>query len=122
MSKQESSQAQQRFHALVIVPWTLIFCTTTTYKERYKGISGSSSSCGSQKSSDVRQEEDLGEAGMRLKRAMRKRFKIVDGEEFFKIHKNEWVRTSEDPIGHCKTCGSRGEVIRHWVWRCPHLE
>ena len=95
---------------------------TASYKERYEGTSGSSSTSGSQKESDVRLEEGLSEAGKRLKKAMRRRFKIIDGEEFFEIHKNEWVRTTEDPVGPCKTCKARGEVTRHWVWRCPFLE
>ena len=93
-----------------------------TLHPRYEGTSGSSSTSGSQKESDVRLEEGLSEAGKRLKKAMRRRFKIIDGEEFFEIHKNEWVRTTEDPVGPCKTCKARGEVTRHWVWRCPFLE
>ena len=102
--------------------WILFFSATILYKDRYEGKSGPSSSFGSQKTSHVRSEEGLGEACMHLKHAMRKQFKVLDGEEFLEIHKNECVCISEDPIGPCKTCHSRGEVIRHWVWRCPHLE
>ena len=59
---------------------------------------------------------------MCLQRALRCRFQIVEGEEFFEITKNEWLRTTEDPIGPYKTCTFRGEVVCHRVWRCPALE
>ena len=122
MDASDSAQVSERFHNLVQALWTLVFSATASYKERYEGTSGSSSTSGSQKESDVRLEEGPSEAGKRLKKAMRRRFKIIDGEEFFEIHKNEWVRTTEDPVGPCKTCKARGEVTRHWVWRCPFLE
>ena len=122
MDASDCAQVSERFHNLVQALWTLVFSATASYKERYEGTSGSSSTSGSQKESDVRLEEGLSEAGKRLKKAMRRRFKIIDGEEFFEIHKNEWVRTTEDPVGPCKTCKARGEVTRHWVWRCPFLE
>ena len=110
------------FGGASVMLWTLAVRATASYKERYEGMTGSSSTSGSQKESDVRLEEGLSEAGKRLKKAMRRRFKVIDGEEFFEIHKNEWVRTTEDPIGPCKTCKARGEVTRHLVWRCPFLE
>ena len=122
MDTSDSAQVSERFHTLVQALWTLVFSATASYKERYEGTSGSSSTSGSQKESDVRLEEGLSEAGKRLKKAMRRRFKVIDGEEFFEIHKNEWVCTTEDPVGPCKTCKARGEVTRHWVWRCPFLE
>ena len=102
--------------------WTLVFSAMTTCKDRYKGKSGSSWRSGSQDSSDVRREEGVSEAGMCLTRTMRKRCKILDGKEFFEIHKNESVGTTEDPTRLCHTCRSRGEVVRHLVWGCPHLE
>ena len=43
------------------------------------------------------------EAGNRLKRVLRKRFKYVEGVESFKIHKGECIKVSEEPAGPCTT-------------------
>ena len=37
-----------------------------------------------------------------------KRFKYIEGEEYFEIHKGEWVQSADDPVGLCKTCRSHG--------------
>ena len=43
MDTSDSAQVSERFHALVQALWTLVFSGTASYKERYEGTSGSSS-------------------------------------------------------------------------------
>ena len=121
-SMQDLAAIPDRFVGFVEAMWVLVATATETYKERYEGSNQSSSSSRSRLEAEIRDDEGLTEAGKRLKRVMRKRFKYVDGVEYFEIHKGEWIKTSEDPVGPCKTCRGRGEIVRHWVWRCPHLE
>ena len=61
-------------------------------------------------------------AGARLKKVMAKRFMVVDGEEYFEVHRGEWVKSSSQPVGPCKTCRGKGKIVRHRVWQCPELE
>ena len=70
MDTSDSAQVSERFHTLVQALWTLVFSATASYKQRCEGTTGSSSTSGSQKESDVRLEEGLSEAGKRLKKAM----------------------------------------------------
>ena len=112
----------ERFVGFVDAMWVLVTTATETYKERYEGSSHSSSSSKSRPEPEIRDDEGLTEAGKRLKRVMRKRFKYVEGVEYFEIHKGEWIKTSEEPVGPCKTCRGRAEIVHHWVWRCPYLE
>ena len=122
MDLSEPMQPQDQFQTVVNATWTLVFSATTTYKHCYEIKSGSSSSSRSHGNSDLRHWEGLSEAGMCLQRALRKRFKIVEGEKFFENPKNEWVHTTQDPIGPYKTYTFRREVVRDWVSRCPNLE
>ena len=112
----------KRFVGFVDTMWVLVTMATETYKERYEGSSHSSSSSKSRLEAEIRDDEGLTEAVKRLKRVMRKRFKYVGGVEYFEIHKGEWIKTSEQPVGPCKTCRERGEIVRHWVWRFLYLE
>ena len=64
----------------------------------------------------------LSTAGARLKKVMRRRFKMIDGVEYFEVHKGEWVRSDSAPVGPCKTCKGHGLIERHWVWNCARLE
>ena len=105
----------ERFVGFVDAMWVLVTTATETYKERYEGSSQPSSSSKSRLEAEIRDDESLMEAGKRLKRVMRKRFKYVEGVEYFEIHKGEWIKTSEEPVGPCKTCRGRGEIVRHWV-------
>ena len=61
-------------------------------------------------------------AGARLKKVMKKRFKVVDGVEFFEVHSGEWVKSDSSPVGPCKSCRQHGLIERHWVWMCPRLK
>ena len=119
---QDPPPVPERFVGFVDAMWVLVTTAMDNYKERYEGSSRSSSSSKSRLDAEIRDDEGLTEAGRRLKRVMRKRFKLVEGVEYFEIHKGEWIKTSEDPVGPCKTYRSCGEVVRHWVWRCPYLE
>ena len=110
----------ERFIRFVDTLWVLVTTATETYKERYEGSSHSSSSSKSRPEAEIRDDEGLTEAGKRLKRVMRKRFKYVEGVEYFEIHKGEWIKTSEEPVGPCKTCRGRGEIVRCWAWRYPY--
>ena len=112
----------ERFVGFVDAMWVLVTMATETYKERKEGSSHSSSSSKRRLEAEIRDDEGLTEAGKRLKLVMRKRFKFVEGVEYFEIHKGEWIKRSEEPVGPCKTCRGRGEIVRHWVWRCPYLE
>ena len=49
-------------------------------------------------------------AGARLKKVMKKRFKIVDRVEFFEVHRGEWVRSDSLPVGPCR---QHGLIERH---------
>ena len=109
----DSEAVSDRFVGLVEALRTLVATSTSMYKERYEGSSSSSSSSRGRHEAGIRDEAGLTEAGKRLKRVMRKRFKYVDGQEYFEKDNGEWVKTTEDPVGLCKTCRSRGEVMRH---------
>ena len=100
MDTSDSAQVSERFQALVQALWTLVFSATASYKERYEGTYGSSSTYGSLKELDVRLEEGLSEAGKCLKKAMRRCFKIIDGEEFFEIHKNSKKKCFSNALRH----------------------
>ena len=108
----------ERFVGFVDAMWVLVTTAMETYKERYEGSSQSSSSAKSRLEAEIRDDEGLTE----IEAVMRKRFKYVEGVEYFEIHKGEWIKTSEEPVGPCKTCRGRGEIVRRWVWRCPYLE
>ena len=122
MEASDPDHLQRRLQCLVEGLWSLVYSSANTYKRRYEGKSGTSSTSGPQSGDDIRLEPGLSEAGMRLKKVMRRRFKYIDGAEPFEIQKGEWVNTTEDPVGPCKTCRAKGEVVRHWIWRCPFLE
>ena len=77
----------ERFVGFVDAMWVLVTTATKTYKERYEGSSHSSSSSKSRLEAEIRDDEGLTEAGKRLKRVMRKRFKYVEGVEYFEKHK-----------------------------------
>ena len=98
--------------------WLLVWSSVHCYKERYESDSMSSK----QASADPDFTSGLSTAGARLKKVMRRRFKMVDGVEYFEVHKGEWVRSDSAPVGPCKTCKGHGLTERHWVWNCPRLE
>ena len=97
--------------------WLLVWSSVHCYKERYESDSTSSK----QASADPDFTSGLSTAGPRLKKVMRRRFKMVDGTEYFEVPKGEWVRSDSAPVG-CKTCKGHGLIERHWVWNCPRLE
>ena len=80
--------------------WLLVWSSVHCYKERYESDSSSSK----QASADPEFTSGLSTAGARLKKVMRRRFKMVDGTEYFEVHKGEWVRSDSAPVGPCKTC------------------
>ena len=98
--------------------WLLVWSSVHCYKERY----GSDSTSSKQTSADPDFTSGPSTAGARLKKVMRRRFKMVDGVEYFEVHKGEWVRSDSAPVGPCKTCKGHGLIERHWVWNCPRLE
>ena len=97
--------------------WLLVWSSVHCYKERYESDSTSSK----QASADPDFTSGLSTAGARLKKVMRRRFKMVHGTEYFEVHKGEWVRSDSAPVGPCKTCKGHGLIERHWVWNCPRL-
>ena len=98
--------------------WLLVWSSVHCYKERYDSDSTSSK----QALADPDFTSGLSTAGARLKKVMRRRFKMVDGVEYLEVHKGEWVRSDSALVGPCKTCKGHGSVERHWVWNCPRLE
>ena len=98
--------------------WLLVWSSVHYYKERYESDSTSSK----QASADPDFTSRLSKAGARRKKVMRCRFKMVDGVEYFEVHKGEWVRSDSAPVGPCKTCTGHGSIERHWVWNCPRFE
>ena len=98
--------------------WLLTYTAVHKYKEKYESDATQSK----QVSSNSVFTEGLTPAGARIKKIMAKRFRIQDGVEFFEVHKNEWVQSSDPPVGPCKTCREKGKIECHWVWQCPLLE
>ena len=96
----------------------LVWSCVRRYKERYESDSTSSK----QASADPDFTSGLITAGARLKKVLRRCFKMVDWAEYFEVHKGEWVRSDSAPVGPCKTCKDHGLIERHWVWNCPSLE
>ena len=117
----DSEVVPERYEGLEAL-WTLVASASSMYNERYEGSFSLSGASKGRHQAEIRTNEGLKEAGKKLKQVMRKRFKFVDGQVYFEIHRGEWVKTSEDPLGPCKTCRSLGEVACHWVWRCPSLK
>ena len=78
--------------------WLLIWTSVHCYKEGYESDSTSSK----QAPADPDFTLGLITAGARLKKVMRRRFKMVDGVEYFEVHKGEWVRSDSAPVGPCK--------------------
>ena len=91
--------------------WMLIYSSVYCYKNRYESDSSSSK----QAFSNLDFTSGLSPAGARLKKVMKKRFKVVDGVEFFEVHCGEWVRSDSSPVGPCKTCRRHGVIETHWV-------
>ena len=75
--------------------WLLVWSSIHCYKERYESDSTSSK----QASADPDFTSGLSTAGARLKKVMRRRFKMVDGVEDFEVRKGEWVRSDSRPSG-----------------------
>ena len=75
--------------------WLLVWSSVHCYKERYESDSTSSK----QASADPDFTTGLSTAGARLKKVMRRCFKMVDGTEYFEVHKGEWVRSHSAPVG-----------------------
>ena len=98
--------------------WLLVWSSVHCYKERHESDSTSSK----QACADPDITSGLSTAGARLKKVMRRRFKMVDGVEYFEVHKGEWARSDSAPVGPCKTCKGHGSIQRHWVWNCPRWE
>ena len=109
-----NSSAVLMIESLWLLVWSSIHC----YKERYETESSSSK----QASADTNFTAGLSPAGAQLKKVMRCRFKVVDGVEFFEVHKGEWVQSNSAPVGPCKTCKGHGLIKRDWVWNCSRLE
>ena len=97
--------------------WLLVWSSVHCYKERYK-----SDSTSKQASADADFTSSLSAARARLKRFMQRRFKMVDGVEYFEVHKGEWVRLDSAPLGPYKTCKGHRSIERHRVCICPRLE
>ena len=102
---------------LIEAMWSLVYTATQKYKEKYESQS-------SQFEQAVAPEvtDGLSIARARLKKAMSQRFKMVDGIEYFEVHKDECVWSDSQPVGPCQTCRDKGKVERHWVWQCVLLE
>ena len=98
--------------------WLLVWSSVHCYKKRYESDSTSSK----QASANPDFTSGLSTAGACLKKVLQRRFKMVDGTEYFVVHKGEWVRSDSAPVGACKTCKGHGLMERHWVWNCPRLE
>ena len=88
-SMRDPPTVPERFVSFVDAMWVLVTPVTATYKERYEGSGQSSSSSKSRLEAEIRDDEGLTEAGKRLKRVMCKRFKYVEGVEYFEINKNQ---------------------------------
>ena len=98
--------------------WALTYTAVKKYKEKYE----SESSQSKQAAGAPEFTKGLTAARARLKKGMSKRFNVVDGEEYFEVHRGEWVKSNSQPVGPCKTCRGKGKIVRYWVWRCPELE
>ena len=109
---------QTRTKGMVESLWLLVWSSVHCYKERYESDSTSSK----QASSDPDFTSGMSTAGARLKKVMRRRFKMVDGVEYFEVHKGEWVRSDSAPVGPCKTCKGHRLIERYCTWNCPKLE
>ena len=94
---------------VVEAPWALTYTAVKKYKEKYE----SDSSQSKQAAGAPEFTEGLTAAGARLKKVMAKRFKVVDGEEYFEVHRGEWVKSSSQPVGPCKTSRGKGKIVRH---------
>ena len=75
--------------------WLLVWSSVHCYKERYELDSTSSK----QALADPDFTSGLSTAGARLKKVMRRCFEMVDGTEYFEVHKGEWVRSDSAPVG-----------------------
>ena len=109
-----NTAAIQIVEALWMLTCSLVCC----YKNRCEFESSSTK----QASANLDFTCGLTHAGACLTKVMKKRFKIVDGVEFFEVHCGEWVRSDSSPVGPCKTRQQHGLIERHWVWMCPRLE
>ena len=98
--------------------WLLVWLSVRCYKEQYESDSTSSK----QASADPDFTSGLSTARARLKKVMRRRFRMVDGVECFDVHKGDWVQLDSALVGPCKTCKGHGSIERQWVWNCPRLE
>ena len=102
----------------VEAPWMLPYSSVYCYNKRYETDSTSSK----QASSNPDFSSGLTPAWAHLKKVTKKRFKVVDGVEFFELHRGEWVQSDSSPVGPRKTFQRHGVIERHWVWTCPRLE
>ena len=91
--------------------WILTYSSVYCYKHRYETDSTSSK----QASSNPDFTCGLTSAGAHLKKVMKEWFKVVNGVEFFEVHRGEWVRSDSSLVGPCKTCCQHGLIERHWV-------
>ena len=98
--------------------WLLVWSSVHCYKERYE----SDSTLSKQASAYPDFTSGLSTAGARLKKVMRRHFKMLDRTEYFEVHTGEWVRSNSALVGPCTTCKGHGLIERHWVWNCPRLE
>ena len=80
--------------------WMLTFSSVHCFKNRYDAEPSSTK----QASSNPDFASSLTPARARLKKSMKKPFKIVEGVEFFEVHRGEWVTCDSSPVGPCKTC------------------
>ena len=103
---------------LVEALWTLTYTGVIKYKEKNE----SDTTTSKQASNTAVFTEGLTPAGAHIKKVMAKRFKMVDGEEHFEVHRGEWIKTSSPPVSPYKTCRGKAQIERHWVWQCPMLE
>ena len=96
---------------LVEALWTLMYTVVMKYKEKYESVTSTSK----QASNTAVFAQGLTPAGARIRKVMAKRFKMVDGEEHFEVHRGEWIKTSSPRVGPCKTCRGKGQIERDWV-------
>ena len=77
--------------------WLLVWSSVHCYKERYESDSTSSKQA-------LADPDSLSGFRARLKKVMRRRFKMVDGVEYFEVHKRKCVRSDSALLGPLKTC------------------
>ena len=84
-----NATAVQTIEALWMLVWTSVHI--------YKTIYESETSTTKQAAVGPNFTSGLTPAGARIKRAMKKRFKMMDDHEWFEVHRGEWVRT-DSPV------------------------